>query len=82
MPCWDLFECQDTAYRDAVLPPRVVARVAVEAGCSLGWERWVGSRGAVVGLDRYGASAPGELVLARLGISVEHVVARAKALRS
>jgi len=80
MPSWDLFERQDAAYRDAVLPPGVAARVAVEAGCSLGWERWVGSRGAVVGLDRYGASAPGEQVLARLGFTVEHVVACAKEL--
>jgi transketolase len=80
MPSWELFEEQDAAYRDQVLPPAVSARLAVEAGVSLGWRRWVGDRGDTVTLDRYGASAPGERVLKELGFSVENVVAKAKAL--
>src|SRR5262249_18435610 len=59
MPCWELFEEQDVAYRDQVLPPSLTARLAVEAGVSLGWHRWVGPRGALLTLDRFGASAPG-----------------------
>ncbi len=82
MPSWELFEAQAPSYRDSVLPRDVHARLAVEAGCSLGWERWVGDRGAVVGLDRFGASAPGPTVLSQLGFSVDHVVARAKELLS
>jgi transketolase len=74
MPCWELFEEQQASYRDAVLPPTVAARVAVETGRSLGWHRWVGTKGAVVGLDRFGASAPGPRVAAELGFTVPHVV--------
>ena len=59
MPCWEIFEAQDKEYRDKVLPPKVSARLAMEAGVSLGWERWVGSQGAVIGVDRFGESAPG-----------------------
>ena len=67
-------------YRDEVLPPDVRARLSVEAGISLGWERWVGDAGASVAIDRFGASAPGDEVLARLGFTVENVTARATAL--
>jgi transketolase len=63
-----------------VLPPAVHARLSVEPGVALGWERWVGDRGDSIALDRFGASAPGETVLARLGFSVDNVVARAAAL--
>jgi len=81
MPCWELFEEQDPAYRDQVLPPSVVARVSIEAGVTLGWQRWVGSQGASVGIDgRFGASAPGATVLRELGINPEHVAQRAAAL--
>jgi transketolase len=73
MPCWRLFEEQDRAYRDAVLPPAVKARVAVEAGVSLGWDRFVGDAGAVVGIDRFGASAPGNVVMREYGFTPEHV---------
>ncbi len=76
MPSWDLFASQDQGYRDAVLVPGV-PKLAVEAGATLGWERWVDD---VVGIDRYGASAPGPLVLSELGINVDHVVERARAL--
>jgi transketolase len=80
MPCWELFEKQPADYREAVLPKAVRARLAVEAGATLGWWRWVGDAGGVVGLDRFGASAPGETVMRELGFSVENVVARAKGL--
>ncbi len=73
MPSWELFQAQPAAYRDAVLPPAVRARVAVEAGATHGWERWVGDRGAVVGLDRFGASAPGPVVMRELGFTPERV---------
>ena len=80
MPCWELFEEQTQDYRDEVLPPDVRARLSVEAGISHGWEKWVGDAGASVAIDRYGASAPGDEVLARLGFTVENVAARATAL--
>jgi transketolase len=80
MPSWELFEEQDAKYREEVLPSAMAARLAIEAGVSLGWRRWVGDRGDTVTLDRYGASAPGETVLNKLGFSVENVVAKAKAL--
>jgi len=80
MPCWELFAEQPQDYRDEVLPPDVRARLSVEAGISHGWEKWVGDAGASVAIDRYGASAPGDEVLERLGFTVENVVARATAL--
>ncbi len=80
MPCWELFAEQTQDYRDEVLPPDVRARLSVEAGISHGWEKWVGDAGASVAIDRYGASAPGDEVLARLGFTVENVSARAAAL--
>ena len=80
MPCWELFDEQPAEYRDAVLPPEVDARLAVEPGVPLGWWRWVGDRGDVLGIERYGASAPGTTVLEKLGFTVENVVGRAQAL--
>ncbi len=74
MPSWHLFERQSRAYRDEVLPPHVGARVSVEAASTFGWSRWVGDRGRAVGIDRFGASAPSEVLFARLGISAEHVL--------
>jgi transketolase len=74
MPSWELFAAQSRDYRDAVLPPAVRARVAIEAGSPLGWERWVGSEGAIVGVDRFGASAPGAEVMRAYGLTPEHVV--------
>ncbi|SMC22235.1 transketolase [Desulfacinum hydrothermale DSM 13146] len=74
MPSWELFAAQPQAYRDSVLPPQIRARVAVEAGTSLGWHQWVGDAGAVMGIDRFGASAPGGEVMNRLGLTVENVV--------
>ena len=74
LPCWERFEAQDQAYRDSVLPASVGARVSVEAGVSLGWDRWVGPDGAIVGLDHYGASAPAGTIFERFGFSVDRVV--------
>jgi transketolase len=78
MPSWELFEQQPQAYRDAVLPPAVHARVSVEAAASFGWDRWVGPDGAIIGIDRFGASAPGPTVLKELGFTADHVVDVAK----
>lgn len=80
LPSWELFSQQDQEYRDEVLPPGTAARVAVEAASPFGWERWVGERGAIVGIDRFGASAPGGLALAKLGITPEHVVQAARSV--
>ncbi|MCB2228180.1 MAG: transketolase [Desulfarculaceae bacterium] len=74
MPSWELFAAQDQDYRDKVLPPKIRARLAIEAGAVLGWERYVGLDGAVVGLERFGESAPGPVVMDKLGFNVEHVV--------
>jgi transketolase len=80
MPCCELFDAQDASYRAEVLPPTVTARLAVEAGASLGWARYTGLAGDCVCLDRFGASAPGDVALRNLGFNVENVVARARAL--
>jgi len=78
LPSWELFEAQPQAYRDSVLPPSVLARVAVEAGVPQGWERYVGPLGAVVGVEgRFGASAPVKVVMEKYGFTAENVVARA-----
>jgi len=81
MPAWELFEQQDAAYREAVLPSGVTRRVSFEAGLTHGWERWVGSAGACVGIDRFGASAPGATVARELGITADAVVAAVRSLR-
>ena len=81
MPCWELFEAQPDEYRDEVLPPAVKARLSIEAGVELGWSRWVGTDGASISIERFGASAPGPTVLEHLGITADAVVARALALR-
>ncbi|MBO9647545.1 MAG: transketolase [Variovorax sp.] len=80
MPSWDLFEMQSQSYRDEVLPPQVTARLAVELGVRQGWDRYIGPRGDMVGIDQYGASAPAEVLLEKYGFTVDHVVARAKKL--
>jgi transketolase len=82
MPSWELFAKQPASYRDEVLPPKVTARVSIEAGSPVGWERWVGLQGAAIGLERFGASAPGEIALRELGFNVENVVAVARKLLS
>ena len=80
LPSWELFDAQPREYRDTVLPPGVRARLAVEAGSSHGWHRYVGDGGEVIGVDRFGASAPGEVVMREYGFTVDHVCARAIAL--
>jgi transketolase len=79
MPSWELFERQSQAYRDAVLPPGVRARIAIEAAAPFGWERYVGLDGAIVGVDTFGASAPGPIVMREFGFTPGHVVEIAKA---
>jgi transketolase len=80
MPSWELFDLQPRDYREAVLPPSVRPRLAVEAGLPQGWRFYVGDGGDVVGLDRFGASAPGNVVMEKLGFTVDNVVKRALAL--
>jgi transketolase len=80
MPSWELFAQQSADYRESVLPRTIKARLAVEAARSFGWERWVGSDGDVLSVDRFGASAPGEIVLKEYGFSVDSVVERALAV--
>jgi len=80
MPCWELFREQPPEYRDHVLPPSVTARLAVEAGASLGWREWVGDRGGIIALDRFGASAPAEELFREFGFTVENVVTTARKL--
>ena len=80
MPSWRLFEEQTEAYRQSVLPAAVTARLAVEAASPLGWERWTGPRGAIIGIDRFGASAPGATLFKEYGFTVDHVVDEALAL--
>ena len=80
MPCWELFEAESDEYRDSVLPPESRARLSVEPGVSLGWSKWVGDHGDVLGLDRFGASAPGTTVLEELGFGAENIATRASAL--
>jgi transketolase len=78
LPCWELFELQDQAYRDSVLPPSVRARLAIESGASLGWERWVGTDGAIIGLDHFGASAPAPVIFEKFGFTVDRVTDAAR----
>lgn len=80
MPSWDLFEQQPQAYRDNVLPPSIMARVAVEAGSVFGWERYVGLKGKIVGMKTFGTSAPVKDAMKHFGFTVENVVAAAKAV--
>ncbi len=80
MPCWELFEEQPQEYRDEVLPPAINARLAIEAGVRQGWDRYVGPAGNVICLDRFGASAPGEVAMRELGFNVDNVLEHARAL--
>ncbi len=78
MPSWELFEQQDETYRAAVLPPAVTRRVAVEQASTLGWERYTGLRGTIIGMKTFGASAPLKELLVKFGFTPEHVYAAAK----
>jgi len=79
-PCWELFEAQDKAYQEAVLPKSITCRLAVEAGIPQGWERYVGGQGDIIGIDQFGVSAPAEEALKHFGFTAENVVSRVKAL--
>jgi transketolase len=82
-PSWELFASESPEYREGVLPPGVTARIAVEAGVSQGWERWVGERGVIIGINRYGASAPGKTIFENFGFTADTIIEKAnKLLRS
>jgi len=80
MPCWKLFDAQPQSYRDAVLPPSISARVSIEAAAPFGWERYVGPAGAIIGVNRFGVSAPGPEVMRKFGFTPEHIVETAEAV--
>ncbi|AJE03327.1 transketolase [Geobacter pickeringii] len=80
LPSWELFDAQPREYRDAVIPPAVTARLVVEAGSPLGWHRFVGERGAVIGVERFGTSAPGEVVMREYGFTVDNICRHALSL--
>ncbi len=79
-PSWELFKAQPQSYKDSVLPPSISARIAVEAGVSMGWEQWVGSKGKIIAMDRFGASAPYKILLNEFGFTSENVIQQAKGL--
>jgi transketolase len=80
LPCWELFEQQPEDYRHEILPPAVTGRLGIEAGVCQGWDRYVGPRGDVICLNRFGASAPGDVAMRELGFNVDNVLKHAKAL--
>jgi transketolase len=80
VPSWELFKAQDASYRNAVLLPSVKARVAVEAGIGMGWEKFVGDHGAIISLEHYGASAPAGILFKEFGFTVENVFETARKL--
>ncbi len=80
LPCWAAFDAQPQAYKDSVLPPQVRARVSIEAGVTLGWERYVGADGKTIGIDKFGASAPYERIYKEYGLTPEAVATAARAL--
>lgn len=81
LPSWELFEAQPAEYREKVLPEGIKARISIEAGSPLGWERYVGDSGVTIGIPRFGASAPGKVIYEKLGLTAEHVAAEAEKLR-
>ena len=80
MPSWELFDAQAEGYRESVLPSRVKKRLAIEAGVTRGWAEYVGPEGGVVGLDHFGASAPGNVVMEKLGFTVDNIIEKALAV--
>jgi transketolase len=80
MPCWELFEEQDESYRNEVLPPEVKKRLSVEAASTMGWRKWVGDEGDIIGVDTFGASAPAEIIFENYGFTTDNVVQHALAL--
>ena len=80
MPCLELFAEQPQSYRDAVLPPEIKARIAIEAAHPMSWYQWVGEQGEVIGIERFGASAPYARIYEEFGITAAHLVERARRL--
>jgi len=80
MPCVEIFAAQDQAYRDAVLPPALTRRLAMEAGSTALWYKYVGLQGDVLGIDHFGASAPAPVLFEKFGFTVDNAVARFQAL--
>jgi transketolase len=79
-PSWELFEKQDKAYRESVLPKKVTARISIEAGVGFGWERYVGPNGRIISIERFGASAPYKIIFEKFGLTVDNIVAQAKSI--
>ena len=82
LPSWEIFDRQPQEYRDSVLPPQVTARLAVEAGIKLGWEHYVGLTGKIIGMETFGASAPGTVLYEKFGFTSANIVAVAKDMLS
>jgi transketolase len=82
IPSWELFEEQSAAYKESVLPKNVTARVAIEAGSPFGWERYIGTQGTTITLDRFGASAPAKVLFQQFGFTVDNIIEKSKALLS
>ena len=80
MPSWELFEKQDAGYKETVFPKTLKKRLAIEAGSPMGWHKYVTDEGDIVGISKFGESAPGDVVMKEYGFSVENVVAKAKGL--
>jgi transketolase len=80
MPSWEVFEAQDPAWRERVLPAAITARVSIEAAATFGWERFIGARGIAIGIDHFGASAPGERLFTEFGFTAERVVDAVRSL--
>ena len=80
MPCWDIFDRQPQEYRDKVLPPQITARLAVEAGIKLGWEHYTGLAGKIIGMEGFGATAPGPVLYEKFGFTAANIVTAAREL--
>jgi transketolase len=74
LPCWEIFAAQSPEYQDSVIPRAIEARVSIEAGTTLGWQRWVGDQGVAIGIDRFGASGPGGVLMKQFGFHADAVV--------
>ncbi|MBL8180116.1 MAG: transketolase [Blastocatellia bacterium] len=81
MPCWEFFDAQPQKYRDEVLPPKITARLAIEAGVSQGWHKYIGPQGDIIAVDKFGTSAPADDVFRAYGFTVENVIAKANGLK-
>ena len=80
MPCWEAFEGQTKKYRESVLPKSMKARVSIEAGVTFGWNRWIGNKGIAIGIDTFGASAPGPTNMEKFGLTADKIVKAVKKL--